>query len=98
MKGKIEKSGVFPSSNRIIRRYLIEKYGNVCSVCKGSEWMGKPMPLEVDHISGDWRDNKVENLRMVCGNCAMQLPTYKNKNIGNGRWARRQRYAEGKSY
>ena len=33
----------------------------------------------------------------VCGNCNMQLPTFASKNRGNGRFYRRQRYAEGKS-
>ena len=52
----------------------------------------------MDHIDGNsdnWMDN---NLRLVCGNCDMQLPTYKSKNLGNGRYKRRQRYLEGKSY
>jgi hypothetical protein len=60
--------------------------------------MGKPMPLEVDHINGDWKCNQEANLRMVCGNCGMQLPTYKGKNKGMGRFSRRERYAQGKSY
>jgi len=40
----------------------------------------------------------LKNLRLVCGNCDMLLPTYKSKNKGNGRHNRRKRYAEGKSY
>jgi len=97
-KQEIESTGIFPRSNRVIKRYLTEKNGTVCAICKGTEWMGKPMPLEVDHINGHWKDDRVENVRMVCGNCGMQLPTYKNKNRGNGRHLRRQRYSEGKSY
>ena len=97
-KDEIERTGVCPASNRTIRRYLVEKNGCKCSICGGIEWQGKPMPLEVDHTSGDWKDNRLENVRMVCGNCGMQLPTYKGRNTGNGRWKRRQRYADGKSY
>ncbi|MEU1671318.1 HNH endonuclease signature motif containing protein [Streptomyces roseifaciens] len=41
-----------------------------CVLC-GIEatWQGYPLPLEVDHIDGDWRNNRIENLRLVCPNC-----------------------------
>jgi len=52
-----------------------------CECCKiGPEWMGKPMPLILDHINGVNNDNRLENLRFVCSNCDTQLETYKSKN------------------
>jgi|TARA_Y100000034_G_scaffold47095_1_gene57989 hypothetical protein len=82
----------------IIKKYLLEINGCKCEICGGTEWQGNPMPLVLDHINGNSTDNNLSNLRLVCGNCDMQLPTYKSKNIGNGRHFRRKRYAEGKSY
>ena len=81
-----------------IRNYLIEKYGHKCSICGNEEWMGEKIPLVLDHIDGDSSNCSEDNLRFVCGNCDMQLPTYKSKNKGNGRHYRNKRYIEGKSY
>jgi predicted RNA-binding Zn-ribbon protein involved in translation (DUF1610 family) len=49
----------------------------VCEVCGiEAEWNGKPIVLHVVHISGDWLDNRKENLRFLCPNCHSQTPTF----------------------
>lgn len=96
-KQTIEISGIEKSS-KVAKKYLKEKYGVKCSICGIHKWMGQEVPLVLDHIDGDSNNNNIDNLRLVCGNCDMQLPTYKGKNIGRGRFARRQRYQNGKSY
>lgn len=83
---------------RILKRCLIQNFGHKCSNCKNTEWMNKPIPLEIEHIDGNSQNNKKENLCLLCPNCHAQTSTYKAKNKGNGRAFRRQRYAEGKSY
>lgn len=41
-----------------------------CAECGvGPEWLGRPMTLEVDHVNGDWSDDRHENLRLLCPNC-----------------------------
>lgn len=96
-KQQIEKTGE-ENSCQIAKKYLIETRGVQCEICHIIEWCGNPVPLVMDHIDGHHENNKLTNLRLVCGNCDMQLPTYKFKNKGNGRAYRRERYAEGKSF
>jgi predicted HNH restriction endonuclease len=33
-------------------------------------------------VNGDRRDNRLENLRLLCPNCHAQTPTYLGRNIG----------------
>lgn len=94
----VEKTGVLPSSNPLSKKYLKQKYGIRCQICGIEEWLGKEVPLVLDHIDGNPYNYNIENLRIICGNCDMQTPTYKGKNKGNGRYERKKRYREGKSY
>jgi len=67
-----------------IKRYVIETRGHQCESCKNIEWLGQPILLELDHIDGDWKNNKLENLKLLCYNCHGVTPTYRAKNR-NGR-------------
>jgi len=76
-------------NDREARNWFRKISDKKCSICKRTHWMGKPIPLIVDHVDGNHNNNHIENLRMVCCNCDAQLPTYKSKNKGNGRTGRR---------
>ena len=82
-KGKIERTreNVFidnsTANQTTLRRfYLQENISYICAIC-GQEpfWNGKEMTLILDHINGKNHDNRLENLRWVCPNCNIQLPT-----------------------
>lgn len=68
-------------SYRLKNRLLREGYFQyICSSCKQTEWLGNPIPLELDHISGKNDDNSLSNLRLLCPNCHALTPTYRGKN------------------
>jgi len=77
----ILRSGAFYQSNKLRKRLLREGVLQpICSSCGGSEWLGSPMPLELDHVDGDKTNNQLDNLRLICPNCHALTPTYRGKN------------------
>lgn len=78
------RKGVSQTSN-YIRRYLSEKYNETCQSCGISDWNGKPITMQLEHLDGDSRNNAEENLSLLCPNCHTQTPFYGSKNKGRGR-------------
>jgi len=73
--------GIKITSHRLKQRLIRENiFKHKCYICNIDEWMGKPIPLELDHINGDHDDNRLENLRIICPNCHAQTDTYRSKN------------------
>lgn len=84
---------------RAIRDYLMMDQGGVCAICGlPPTWNGATLVFVLDHIDGDGSNHVRANVRMICPNCDSQLPTFKARNRGNGRHARRLRYRAGLSY
>lgn len=52
-----------------------------CESCRITNWLGKPAPLELDHINGVRKDNRLTNLRILCANCHALTDTYCGRNI-----------------
>lgn len=69
------------SRGTLKRRLLKEGFKEArCELCgQGELWNGRPMSLILDHINGVANDNRIENLRMVCPNCAATLDTHCGK-------------------
>jgi transposase len=58
----------------------------VCEMCgQGELWRGRRMSMILDHINGVSNDNRLENLRMVCPNCAATLGTHCGRNLPRSR-------------
>ncbi len=56
-----------------------------CSQCGISEWNEQRLTIQIDHINGNNRNNRLENLRGLCPNCHSLTETYcgKRKNKHN---------------
>lgn len=65
-----------------IRDYMLEKHEFKCAECgwgKVNKYTGK-IPLELEHIDGNFENNKEDNLTILCPNCHSLTPSYKGAN------------------
>lgn len=70
-----------------IREYLFNKYDSKCSNCgwsKSNPYTNK-IPLEVEHLDGNYRNNEEGNLTLLCPNCHSLTATFRALNKGKGR-------------
>jgi hypothetical protein len=60
-----------------LRLYEAGLKARACELCgQGEQWHGRTMSLILDHVNGVHDDNRLENLRIVCPNCAATLETH----------------------
>ena len=67
--------------SRIVKNDMLEYK---CSKCNIDSWCQETIVLDLDHINGDNRDNRIENLRYLCPNCHSQTDTFKGRNKNSG--------------
>ena len=77
------KNSTWVNSNNLRKRLLKEGLKeHKCECCGNSEWMGKPIALELHHVNGIKDDLRIENLQILCPNCHAFTDNYRGKNSG----------------
>ncbi len=69
--------GSYHLKQRLLKAGLLAPH---CSQCLLTHWLGRPIPLELDHVDGIKENNVLSNLRLLCPNCHALTPTYRAKN------------------
>lgn len=82
--------------SRQIRRYLFLKNDCKCEKCgwgEKNQYSGN-IPLQIHHIDGNYKNNKEENLQLLCPNCHSLTDTFGtlNKNGRKDRKRYKRRY------
>lgn len=89
LRSKLLELGLYPVgvNPRFLRHYLVLKFGERCTRCGWSERHPKTgrVPVEVEHIDGDFRNIKADNLTLLCPNCHSLTRTFRGLNRGSGR-------------
>ena len=62
----------------ILRNKLIEYKCQRCG--NEANWLGESLTLQLHHINGNSRDNRLENLCWLCPNCHSQTDNFGSKN------------------
>ncbi|MFI6379021.1 HNH endonuclease [Streptomyces sp. NPDC050658] len=74
----VQHDGQRRTTSALLRRALREVgVPERCDECgTPPEWNGQPITLEIDHVTGDWSDDRRENLRLLCPNCHAVTSTW----------------------
>lgn len=71
------------NNNKFIKTHQLKKKllkenikENKCEICGLTEWLGKPLTIQLHHINGNNSDNSLGNLQMLCPNCHSQTDSY----------------------
>jgi hypothetical protein len=92
LKGELSGTTQVGNTSHFIKRYLVATFGEKCFKCGWAERnsVTNKVPIELDHIDGNHKNNILNNLRLLCPNCHSLTSTFRNLNKGKGRQFRRK--------
>lgn len=69
------------------KTHLKAKFDGKCQDCgwRGINPVTGNSTVQVEHIDGNYLNNHIDNLKVLCPNCHSLTPTYGSLNKGNGR-------------
>ena len=70
-----------------IKDWLRKERGDSCERCGWSvknEFTGI-VPIEASHIDGNYKNNRPDNIELLCPNCHSLTESYRGRNMGHGR-------------
>ena len=70
-----------PIRNGTLNPLLIQLRGHQCECCKNTTWLNQPITLQIHHKNGNRKDNRLENLELLCPNCHSYTDNFGSKNI-----------------
>lgn len=82
LNGKFDGLRGKNSLSTTIREYLLETRNYSCELCgwnKINPTTGK-VPLDIHHKDGNYLNNNIDNLQVLCPNCHSLTPNYKSLN------------------
>lgn len=87
LSGRVSGGKSWCQMSAYVRRYLKRTRGERCEICGWAEVNPHTgtIPLHLDHIDGNWANNRPENLRLLCPNHHALTSNYGSRNRGNGR-------------
>jgi hypothetical protein len=70
------------SSHKLRLRLIAEGLKkDQCEECGIQDWNGKKLPMHLEHVDGNHRNHKLNNLRILCPNCHQQTDTHGSKKL-----------------
>lgn len=67
------------TSSTHLKKHLLKERGVQCENCHFTEWLNKPITLELEHVDGDRTNNSLNNLKLLCPNCHSYTLTWRRK-------------------